>query len=111
MLDLARAGLPAALTAGQRRTGRPGRAAGGRPVAATAAAADRSGTLSRSKSTSRAWRASVGDGAGVVPEWYEAPTFYFTNPYALVGPYDDVPVPPGSELLDFELEVAVVDRP
>src|SRR5207245_336762 len=41
--------------------------------------------------------ASVGDGAGVVPEWYEAPTFYFTNPYALVGPHDDVPVPPGSE--------------
>ena len=52
--------------------------------------------------------ASVGDGAGVVPEWYEAPTFYFTNPYALVGPYDDVPVPPGSQLLDFELEVAVI---
>jgi 2-keto-4-pentenoate hydratase/2-oxohepta-3-ene-1,7-dioic acid hydratase in catechol pathway len=51
---------------------------------------------------------SVGDGAGVVPEWYEAPTFYFTNPYALVGAYDDVPVPPGSQLLDFELEVAVV---
>ena len=45
---------------------------------------------------------SVGDGAGVVPEWYEAPTFYFTNPYALVGAYDDVPVPPGSQLLDFE---------
>ena len=38
---------------------------------------------------------SVGDGAGVVPEWYEAPTFYFTNPYALVGAHDDVPVPPG----------------
>ena len=52
--------------------------------------------------------ASVGDGAGVVPEWYQAPTFYFTNPYALTGPYDDVPVPPGSELLDFELEVAAV---
>jgi 2-keto-4-pentenoate hydratase/2-oxohepta-3-ene-1,7-dioic acid hydratase in catechol pathway len=52
--------------------------------------------------------ASVGDGAGVVAEWYEAPTFYFTNPYAVTGPYDDVPVPPGSELLDFELEVAVV---
>jgi 2-keto-4-pentenoate hydratase/2-oxohepta-3-ene-1,7-dioic acid hydratase in catechol pathway len=52
--------------------------------------------------------ASVGDGDGVVPEWYEAPTFYFTNPYALVGPHDDVPVPPGSELLDFELEVAIV---
>ena len=33
---------------------------------------------------------SVGDGGGVVPEWYEAPTFYFTNPYALVGAHDDV---------------------
>src|SRR4051794_6823119 len=51
---------------------------------------------------------SVSDGAGVVPEWYEAPTFYFTNPYALVGAHDDVPVPPGSRLMDFELEVAAV---
>ncbi len=46
--------------------------------------------------------------AAVVPEWYQAPTFYFTNPYALIGAYDDVPVPPACELLDFELEVAVV---
>jgi 2-keto-4-pentenoate hydratase/2-oxohepta-3-ene-1,7-dioic acid hydratase in catechol pathway len=52
--------------------------------------------------------ASVGDGAGVVPEWYEAPTFYFTNPHALVGAHDDVPVPPGSRAFDFELEVACV---
>ncbi|WP_433503599.1 fumarylacetoacetate hydrolase family protein [Pseudonocardia halophobica] len=52
--------------------------------------------------------ASVGDGAGVVPEWHEAPTFYFTNPHALVGAHDDVPVPPGSQLFDFELEVAAV---
>ena len=52
--------------------------------------------------------ASVGDGAGVVAEWYQAPAFYFTNPYAVTGPYDDVPVPPGSQLLDFELEVAAV---
>ena len=51
---------------------------------------------------------SVAGGAGVVPEWYEAPTFYFTNPYALVGAHDDVAVPPGSQLFDFELEVAVV---
>ncbi|GLZ11697.1 hydroxylase [Actinomadura sp. NBRC 104425] len=51
---------------------------------------------------------SVGDGSGVVPEWYEAPTFYFTNPYPLYGAHDDVPVPPGSELFDFELEVAAV---
>src|SRR6201997_4232737 len=51
--------------------------------------------------------ASVAGGA-VVPEWYQAPTFYFTNPYALVGAHDDVPVPPGCKLLDFELEVAAV---
>jgi 2-keto-4-pentenoate hydratase/2-oxohepta-3-ene-1,7-dioic acid hydratase in catechol pathway len=52
--------------------------------------------------------ASVSGGAGVPREWYEAPTFYFTNPYALVGAHDDVPVPPGSALFDFELEVAAV---
>ncbi len=50
----------------------------------------------------------AGNGETVVPEWYQAPTFYFTNPYALVGAHDDVAVPPGSERLDFELEVAVV---
>ncbi len=51
---------------------------------------------------------SVAGGAGVVAEWYDAPTFYFTNPFVLVGTGDDVAVPPGSQLLDFELEVAVV---
>ena len=51
---------------------------------------------------------SVAGGAGVVAEWYDAPTFYFTNPFVLVGTGHDVAVPPGSELLDFELEVAVV---
>jgi 2-keto-4-pentenoate hydratase/2-oxohepta-3-ene-1,7-dioic acid hydratase in catechol pathway len=49
------------------------------------------------------------DGVADVPaEWYQAPTFYFTNPYALIGAHDDVPVPPGSQRFDFELEVAVV---
>lgn len=52
--------------------------------------------------------ASVSGGDAVVPEWYEAPTFYFTNPCALVGAHDDVRVPPGSTLLDFELEVGCV---
>lgn len=51
---------------------------------------------------------SVSGEGGVTPEWYQAPTFYFTNPYALVGAHDDVAVPPGCELLDFELEVAAV---
>jgi len=47
-------------------------------------------------------------GGGVVPEWYEAPTFYFTNPYAVIGAHDDVPMPPDTRQLDFELEVAAV---
>jgi 2-keto-4-pentenoate hydratase/2-oxohepta-3-ene-1,7-dioic acid hydratase in catechol pathway len=53
-------------------------------------------------------RKSIDGVGGVVPEWYQAPQFYFTNPYALIGAHDDVPVPPGSQLFDFELEVAVV---
>jgi 2-keto-4-pentenoate hydratase/2-oxohepta-3-ene-1,7-dioic acid hydratase in catechol pathway len=53
-------------------------------------------------------RASVSGSAGVPDAWYEAPTFYFTNPHAMVGAHDDVPVPPGSQALDFELEVAAV---
>ena len=42
-------------------------------------------------------------GAGVVAEWYETPVFYFSNPYAITGPYDDIPMPPGSSVLDYEL--------
>ncbi|MDQ0382853.1 2-keto-4-pentenoate hydratase/2-oxohepta-3-ene-1,7-dioic acid hydratase in catechol pathway [Amycolatopsis thermophila] len=51
---------------------------------------------------------SVVDDAGVVPEWDEAPTFCFTNPHALTGVNDDVPIPPGPRLVDFDLEVACV---
>jgi len=53
-------------------------------------------------------RRSVDGAAGVPERWYAAPTFYFTNPYAVYGPHDDIPVPPGSSVLDFELEVAAV---
>ncbi|WP_030322632.1 fumarylacetoacetate hydrolase family protein [Streptomyces sp. NRRL B-3229] len=53
-------------------------------------------------------RRSVDGAAGVPEQWYAAPTFYFTNPYAVCGPHDDIPVPPGSTALDFELEVAAV---
>ena len=44
----------------------------------------------------------------VAEAWYDAPTFYFTNPYSVIGAHDDVPMPPGSTVLDFELEVAAV---
>ncbi|MFC8672158.1 fumarylacetoacetate hydrolase family protein [Streptomyces griseorubiginosus] len=49
-----------------------------------------------------------GFGDDVPAAWYVRPAFYFTNPYAVVGAYDDVPVPPGCGRFDFELEVAAV---
>ena len=51
--------------------------------------------------------ASVDGKSEVVPEWYQAPTFYFTNPHTVLGPNDRVN-PPVTERLDFELEVAAV---
>lgn len=47
-------------------------------------------------------------GLDMVPEWYEIPVFYFTNPNALAGDGDKVGVPPGCTWLDFEVEVAAV---
>jgi fumarylacetoacetate (FAA) hydrolase len=44
----------------------------------------------------------------VVPEWYELPVFYFSNPAAIYGPDDETPYPDGSQALDYELEVAAV---
>lgn len=54
----------------------------------------------------RAGRASRG--LDMVPEWYEIPVFYFTNPAALIGATDPVRIPPGCTLLDYEVEVAAV---
>ncbi|MDQ1395424.1 MAG: hypothetical protein QOG64_683 [Acidimicrobiaceae bacterium] len=42
------------------------------------------------------------------PDWYELPVFYFSNPYATIGPGVTVRAPAGSAALDFELEVAAV---
>ncbi|HTY71634.1 MAG TPA: fumarylacetoacetate hydrolase family protein [Actinomycetes bacterium] len=53
-------------------------------------------------------RKAVDGVGGVVDQWYEYPTFYFTNPYALVATGDPVPVPQASARLDFELEVGIV---
>lgn len=50
---------------------------------------------------------SIDGSDGVVPEWYEFPTFYFTNPHSLIAT-GTVMRPPVSERLDFELELAVV---
>ncbi|MDQ1204827.1 fumarylacetoacetate hydrolase family protein [Microbacterium sp. SORGH_AS_0862] len=51
--------------------------------------------------------AGVEGKSDVAPEWYEAPTFYFTNPHIVHATGDVVPVPE-SRRLDFELEVAAV---
>jgi 2-keto-4-pentenoate hydratase/2-oxohepta-3-ene-1,7-dioic acid hydratase in catechol pathway len=53
-------------------------------------------------------RRSVDGRAGVPDAWYGAPTFYFTNPHAIIGPDAPVPFPSASTARDFELEVAVV---
>jgi 2-keto-4-pentenoate hydratase/2-oxohepta-3-ene-1,7-dioic acid hydratase in catechol pathway len=50
----------------------------------------------------------MSDAAEVEPEWYKRPVFYFSNPYAMIGAHDDVAVPPGCQVLDYELEVAAV---
>src|ERR1051325_1159844 len=52
-------------------------------------------------------RAVTGRGE-VVPEWYEIPVFYFSNPAAIYGPDEEIPYPVGTEKLDYELECAVV---
>lgn len=51
--------------------------------------------------------ASVDGKSEVVPEWYQAPTFYFTNPHTVIAT-GDILSPPVSEKLDFELEVAAI---
>lgn len=53
-------------------------------------------------------RISVDGVAGVVPQWHEAPTFYFGNPHTVRGTGETIPIPAGCQELDFELEVAAV---
>jgi 2-keto-4-pentenoate hydratase/2-oxohepta-3-ene-1,7-dioic acid hydratase in catechol pathway len=47
-------------------------------------------------------------GGTLSPAWYQIPAFYFTNPAAVRGPREPVPVSPGSTAFDYELEVAAV---
>ncbi len=45
---------------------------------------------------------------GMIPEWYEIPVFYFSNPAAINGPDDLIASPKGTHQLDYELEIACV---
>ena len=42
------------------------------------------------------------------PAWYEIPVFYFTNPGAVYGDGDEIPMPADTAMLDYELELACV---
>ncbi|MEI4272156.1 fumarylacetoacetate hydrolase family protein [Klenkia sp. LSe6-5] len=107
VLDLVRSGLPAALAAGTEALAGPAVPLAGVRLLPPLAAPTVRDFVAFEEHVEGVVK-SVAGGGGVAPEWYQAPTFYFTNPYALVGAFDDVPVPPGSERFDFELEVAVV---
>jgi fumarylacetoacetate (FAA) hydrolase len=47
-------------------------------------------------------------GLEMVPQWYQVPAFYFSNPVAIIGDGDSVWAPVGSSALDYELELACV---
>src|SRR5262249_25367851 len=47
-------------------------------------------------------------GVGMMPEWYEIPTFYFSNTSELYGQDEPIPYPQGSKELDIELEIACI---
>ncbi len=50
----------------------------------------------------------MGQGLEVPESWYASPFCYFSNPGAVTGPGEDIPIPPGCQALDLELEVAAV---
>src|SRR6185437_15697342 len=105
VLGLVQAGLPAALAAGERALGEA-------PVPLSAVRLlpplDPPSVRDFVAFEEHVEGMAAGGGGTVPAEWYQAPTFYFTNACALIGAHDDVAVPPGCELLDYELEVAVV---
>ncbi|GAB3198020.1 fumarylacetoacetate hydrolase family protein [Geodermatophilus arenarius] len=52
--------------------------------------------------------AAAAFGREVSPVWFQQPVFYFTNPAAVRGTGEPVPVSPGSAAFDYEVEVAAV---
>src|SRR5271167_4233700 len=47
-------------------------------------------------------------GLEMVPQWYQVPAFYFSNPVCVIHDNDPVSAPHGSSALDYELEIACV---
>ncbi len=52
--------------------------------------------------------ANANRGQEVPAEWYKFPVFYFGNPNNIFGPEDEIPYPPYTKELDYELEIAAV---
>jgi 2-keto-4-pentenoate hydratase/2-oxohepta-3-ene-1,7-dioic acid hydratase in catechol pathway len=108
VLDLVRLGLEAALEQGRRAVDRgAGLPLDGLRLAPPLEPPSVRDFMAFEAHVEGALRTVAAD-AAVPDEWYDAPRFYFTNPAALIGAHDDLPVPPGSSRLDFELEVAAV---
>jgi 2-keto-4-pentenoate hydratase/2-oxohepta-3-ene-1,7-dioic acid hydratase in catechol pathway len=107
VLEIVRAGLPAALETGRRALGQPATPPGEARLLPPLQPPSVRDFVAFEEHVEGVV-ASVNGTAGVAPEWYEAPTFYFTSPHCLIGAHDDIAVPPGSRLLDFELEIAAV---
>ncbi|HVK12901.1 MAG TPA: fumarylacetoacetate hydrolase family protein [Gemmataceae bacterium] len=47
-------------------------------------------------------------GLDMIPQWYQVPVFYFSNPVAVLADGQPVKAPHGSQALDYELELACV---
>ena len=47
-------------------------------------------------------------GVGMIPEWYEIPVFYFSNPNSFYGHDQDIPIAIGCKEFDYELEGAFI---
>ncbi len=47
-------------------------------------------------------------GLQMIPEWYEAPVFYYSNPFSFKGAFEPLIFPKGVTELDCELEIACI---
>jgi 2-keto-4-pentenoate hydratase/2-oxohepta-3-ene-1,7-dioic acid hydratase in catechol pathway len=63
---------------------------------------DCTGFLQHLRNAARGAKLEIND------RYAEVPAFYFGNPAAVIGPYDDVAISPGSGQFDYELEVCAI---
>ncbi|RMF17895.1 MAG: fumarylacetoacetate hydrolase family protein [Candidatus Dadabacteria bacterium] len=57
------------------------------------------------------WLARLARRGGLIrlpKSWYQKPTYYKGNPTSLIGPDDELPYPKHTEMLDYEMELALI---